>query len=86
MTKEEFVATLDLPFNGEMWNNDYVIKVDTSDDFSYLYNLISNDSGLTLDDKSVTTSDNALFTFYNDEYEVRGNLNELSYSGGWIWS
>lgn len=71
MTKEEFVATLDLPFNGEMWNNDYVIKVDTSDDFSYLYNLISNDSGLTLDDKSVTTSDNALFTFYNDEYEVR---------------
>ena len=71
MSKEEFVETLDLPFDGEMWNDDYVITVDTSDDFSYLYNLISNNNELTLDDRSITTTDNALFTFFNDEYEVR---------------
>ena len=71
MSKEEFVETLDLPFDGEMWNDDYVITVDTSDDFSYLYNLISNNNELTLDDRSITTTDNALFTFFNDEYEIR---------------
>ena len=71
MSKEEFIETLDLPFDGERWNDDYIITLNSSDDFSYLYNIISNNNELTLDDSSVTTTDNALFTFFNDDFDLR---------------
>jgi len=71
MNKEEFVDSLELPFVGEMKLDDYVITLDNSNDFSRLYNIVSNNLDLTLDDDSITTTNNALFIFFNDEYEIK---------------
>jgi len=71
MSKEEFVDSLELPFVGEMKLDDYVITLDNSNDFSRLYNIVSNNLDLTLDDDSITTTNNALFIFFNDEYEIK---------------
>lgn len=75
MTRDEFIQSLDLPFEGEEWGDEYVITVNNSDDFSWLYNLISNNDSLSMDDNSVTTTDNAVFTFFDDDFEVRLTAN-----------
>lgn len=71
MSKDEFLKSLDLPFQGDDRGNEYIITIDNSNDFSLLYNLISNNENLSMDDDSVTTSDNALFTFFNDYFEIK---------------
>jgi len=68
---EEIVQKLNLPFEGEMHNNSYIVILDNSDDFSKLYNNISTRGEFTLDDRSMSTSDNAVFIFYNDDCEIQ---------------
>ena len=75
MNREEFIASLNLPFEGNGQADEYVIILNNSDDFSRAYNLISNNQKLSMDDNSVTTTSNALFTFFNDDFEVRLTAN-----------
>ena len=71
MDKEEFIKSLNLPFEGKSAGNDYIINLNNSDDFSTLYNIISNNINLSMDDESITTTSNALFTFFNDEFDLK---------------
>jgi len=71
MDKEEFIEELGLPFDWEERGSEYVINLNNSDSFSKAYDLISNNRDLTLEDDSITTTDNALFTFFTDLFEIR---------------
>lgn len=68
---QEFIDSLKLPYEGEMINNQYIIDVESSDKFSELFNAVSLNNLLNLEDKSVATVDEAKFTFTNGEYDVR---------------
>lgn len=68
---KELVEKLDLPFEGEWHENDYIITLNTSDEFSELYNIISTDNSFDLDETSLTTGNNAVFLFYTDDIELR---------------
>lgn len=67
----KLVDKLDLPFKGEYAQGEYIITLNTSDEFSELYNQISTDSAFKLDDNSMSTGNNAVFLFYTDECELR---------------
>jgi hypothetical protein len=71
MDKEEFINSLDIPFKGEWKGNDFVINLTNSDDFSTVYNIISNNPEISMEDNSITTTNNSLFTFFKDEFEIR---------------
>lgn len=71
MTIEEFIESLELPIKGKMINNQYIIDVHTSDEFSNLFNTISLNNLLTLENNSVATVDEAKFTFTNGEFDVK---------------
>lgn len=68
---QEFIDSLDLPFKGRMKNNQYIVDVESSDAFSDLFNTISLNNFLTLEDKSVATVDETKFVFTNGYYDVR---------------
>ena len=68
---QEFIDGLNLPYEGEMINKQYIIDVDTSDKFSDLFNSISLNNLLRLEDKSVATVDEAKFTFTDGYYDVK---------------
>lgn len=68
---QEFIDSLDLPFKGRMQNNQYIVDVESSDAFSDLFNTISLNNLLTLEDKSVATVDETKFVFTNGYYDVR---------------
>lgn len=68
---EEFIDELNLPFEGEMHDGTYVIKLNNSNEYSKLYNIISTDKQFTLEDGSIATTDNAMFVFHNDWYELK---------------
>lgn len=68
---EEFIKELDLPYEGKMSGGEYIIKLNTSNDFSKLYNIISTDKQFNLDKNSMATTNNAMFVFYNDWYELK---------------
>jgi hypothetical protein len=73
---DEFIQSLDLPFEGEYdKHNNYIIEVQTSNDFSDLYNCISLNKELTLGEHSIATDDESLFTFYNGIYDVKLEAN-----------
>lgn len=68
---QEFIDSLELPYKGKMFNNQYIIDVESSDKFSELFNAVSLNNLLNLEDKSVATVDEAKFTFTNGEYDVK---------------
>lgn len=68
---EDFINELNLPFEGEMHGDTYIITLNNSNDFSKLYNIISTDKQFTVDNNSVSTTNNAMFKFYNDWYEIQ---------------
>ena len=68
---QEFIDSLELPYKGKMFNNQYIIDVESSDKFSELFNAVSLNNLLNLEDKSVATVDEAKFTFTNGEYDIK---------------
>ena len=68
---QEFIDSLELPYEGEMQNNQYIVDVDNSDMFSELFDTVSLNNHLNLDDNSVATVDEARFTFTDGEYDVK---------------
>lgn len=68
---QELIDDLELPFEGEMQNDQYIIDVNSSDEFSELFNAVSLHKGLSLEDNSVATVNEAKFTFTDGEYNVK---------------
>ena len=68
---QEFIDSLDLPFEGQMINKQYIIDVDSSDKFSELFNTISLNKFLRLEDNSIATVDETRFTYTDGYYDVK---------------
>ena len=67
----DFVDELNLPFSGELNDSDeYIIKLNSSDDFSKLFDKISSNEKLKQVDRPLTTVDNSTFKFYYDDILV----------------
>lgn len=67
---QEFIDSLNLPFEGEMRNNEYIININNSDDFSKLFSSISLNSELSLIDNSLATDEESRFRYTDGEYEL----------------
>lgn len=65
-----FIDSLNLPFQGEMRGSQYFIDVDNSNDFSTLFNSISLNDLLRLEDKSIANVNESNFRYTNGEYDV----------------
>lgn len=70
-TIEEFIDSLNLPYIGEMKGEEYVISLQDSNEFSEVYNLISNKDELHVEEESTANDGEARFTFYGQFYEVK---------------
>ena len=68
---QEFVDSLELLYPGEYKNDEYIIKLDSSNDFSILYNLLSNNKELKVSDNPIADNDTASFIFSNGEFEAK---------------
>lgn len=79
---QEFINSLNLPLEGEMRNNEYVINTNSSDDFSRLFSSISLNSELSLIDNSLATDEESRFRYTNGEYELllQANYKDDTYS------
>ena len=67
----DFVDELNLPFKGELNDSDeYIIKLNSSNDFSKLFDKISSNEKLNQVDRPLTTVDNSTFKFYYDDIFV----------------
>ena len=67
---KDFIDSLGLKIDGEMRNSQYVITVDNSNEFSSLFNTISLNDLLRLEDNSIATDKESSFRFTNGEYDV----------------
>lgn len=79
---DNFISDLDLPFEGEMRGNQYIINIETSNDFSNLFSKVSMNDKLHLDGKSEANVDKAEFRFTDGYYDVllQADYNEDAYS------
>ena len=70
MTINEFVDSLELPFEGEYRGDSYIITPENSDEFSDIFNFISLNDDLMCEEDSLATEDETQFIFTNGEFEV----------------
>ena len=78
---QEFVDSLELLYPGEYKNDEYVITLNSSNDFSILYNLLSNNKNLSINDNPIADNDTASFIFSDGEFEVKitADFNKVFY-------
>ena len=72
------VDKLNLPFEGKYYDDGddfYEIRLHNSDDFSEVYNLISNLEDFTNDDPPTATTNVTSFIFNNGEYNIKLDAN-----------
>lgn len=72
---QDFIDSLDLPFEGKMQGKEYIIELDNSNDFSKLYNIIALNRDLERDEDSVATTKETKFVFTNGVYECKLEAN-----------
>ena len=79
---EEFVNSLNIPFEGSYSNNQYIINLKSSDDFSKVFSIISLNSQLRALDGSTATDSETEFRYTDGYYEVllSANYDEDVYS------
>ena len=58
---QDFIDSIELPYTGEFKEEGYVVVVNTSNEFSDIYNL----------DNPIADNDNASFTFTNGIFEAK---------------
>lgn len=75
VTIGEFIDALNIPYEAEEKGNEYVIALPDSNAFSEVYNIISNEDGLHVEEESKASDEEARFTFYSSRYEVRLEAN-----------
>ena len=69
---QEFIDSLELNYQGDFINDRYVIKLNTSNEFSELYNELSNNKELQVLDNPIADNDSAVFIFSNGEFSHGG--------------
>ena len=62
---QEFIDSLELPFKGEMRGSQYIINLNSSDDFSKVFSLISLNNSLNDIGGSTATDKETLFRYTN---------------------
>ena len=67
---ETFIDSLNLPFEGEIKGDEYVVALGNSNDFSKIYNIISTNKDLNLKDGSTANDSEARFLFLGDNFEI----------------
>lgn len=67
---QEFIDSLNLPFEGEMRGKQYIIPITNSNDFSTIFSTISMNNKLNLEDDSIATVKESEFRFTDGYYEV----------------
>ncbi len=72
---QEFIDSLELNYQGDFINDRYVIKLNTSNEFSELYNELSNNKELQVLDNPIADNDSAVFVFSNGEFEAKISRN-----------
>ena len=80
---EEFIDSLGIDsFEGEYNGDSYIIEVNTSNDFSRLFNIISTNDKLSADENSTATVSKSHFVFTDGYYEVelKADFNKDLYS------
>lgn len=79
---EEFVNSLNIPFEGSYNNNQYIINLKSSDDFSKVFSIISLNSQLRALDGSTATDSETEFRYTDGYYEIllSANYDEDVYS------
>jgi len=70
MSLKEFADSLNLPYSGDIINNEYIVDVDDSNKFSDLYTCISSNDNLKVVGNSLATVDESKFYFTNGEFQV----------------
>lgn len=70
MEIDDFIQDLNLPFEGEMRGSQYIINVETSNDFSDLFSTISMNDKLHLEDKSKASKEESEFRFTDGYFDV----------------
>lgn len=70
MDMNEFISSLDLPYEGEQHGPEYIINLDSSNEFSEVFNKISLINSLSLDGDSTANDDESLFRYTDGYYEV----------------
>ena len=66
----EFIDSLELPFEGEMRGKQYWLELKNSNEFSQAFSLISMNNKLNLEDDSKATTKESEFRFTDGYYEV----------------
>ena len=67
---QEFIDSLNLPILGEMRGKQYIIPVNSSNEFSKVFTCISMNNKLNVEDDSEATVDQSEFRFTDGYYEV----------------
>ena len=67
---EDFVYSLNIPFEGEFKGEEYVIALENSNDFSEAYNIVSTNKDLNIKNDSIANDSEARFLFYSDNYDI----------------
>lgn len=70
-TIEEFVDSLNLPYEGEFDGETFSLDLGDSDTFSEVFNVISLNMELHADDDSIANDSEARFIYYGDNFEVK---------------
>ena len=70
-TIEDFVSSLELPYEGEFTEDSYSLSMPDSDTFSEVFNIISLNKALAVEDGSVANDAEARFTFNGDSFEIK---------------
>lgn len=66
----EFVDRLELPYEGEMKGDQYIVNVDTSNKFSQLFNIIDINKELHIKGDSQATAEGTQFRFTDGSFDV----------------
>ena len=70
-TIEDFISSLNIPYEGEFDGDTYRLDLPDSDTYSEVFNIISLNNELTADEGSIANDAEARFRFFNSNYEIR---------------
>lgn len=68
---QDFIDSIELPYTGEFKEEGYVVVVNTSNEFSDIYNFLSKLDEFYVLDNPIADNDNASFTFTNGIFEAK---------------
>ena len=78
---QDFINSIELPYTGKYGENSYSVVVNSSNDFSNLYNFLSKLDDFHVEDNPIADNNTAAFVFSNGEFEAKltGDFNKDFY-------